>query len=155
MRVMLMGIGSFVSWLVFYLNGCYFFFFFLMIRRPPRSTLFPYTRSSDLPALIAVVGHRARVGLRQRIGLVARWLRQRRLDRTAVEPQRHGHASEREQCREHVDDVSADVRTRTHARPSQDEETVPPVGAVQAGALPRPMLRGTEATERGTGSGAP
>src|SRR6266705_6056132 len=23
--------------------GCYFFFFFLMIRRPPRSTLFPYT----------------------------------------------------------------------------------------------------------------
>src|SRR5882762_7299149 len=26
-----------------------FFFFFLMIRRPPRSTLFPYTRSSDLP----------------------------------------------------------------------------------------------------------
>src|SRR6266568_1493245 len=31
-----------------------FFFFFLMIRRPPRSTLFPYTtlfRSSDQPAL--------------------------------------------------------------------------------------------------------
>src|SRR2546429_8109273 len=26
-----------------------FFFFFLMIRRPPRSTLFPYTTSSDLP----------------------------------------------------------------------------------------------------------
>src|SRR5258707_4625494 len=25
-----------------------FYFFFLMIRRPPRSTLFPYTRSSDL-----------------------------------------------------------------------------------------------------------
>src|SRR6266496_914731 len=25
-----------------------YFFFFLMIRRPPRSTLFPYTRSSDL-----------------------------------------------------------------------------------------------------------
>src|SRR6266536_6640521 len=23
--------------------NCYFFFFFLMIRRPPRSTLFPYT----------------------------------------------------------------------------------------------------------------
>src|SRR5215510_16196301 len=27
-----------------------FFFFFLMIRRPPRSTLFPYTTSSDLAA---------------------------------------------------------------------------------------------------------
>src|SRR5262245_63412592 len=25
------------------------FFFFLMIRRPPRSTLFPYTTPSDLP----------------------------------------------------------------------------------------------------------
>src|SRR2546430_11738767 len=25
------------------LNACIFFFFFLMIRRPPRSTLFPYT----------------------------------------------------------------------------------------------------------------
>src|SRR5437870_7489844 len=25
------------------LSSCYFFFFFLMIRRPPRSTLFPYT----------------------------------------------------------------------------------------------------------------
>src|SRR5205807_9172146 len=25
-----------------------FYFFFLMIRRPPRSTLFPYRRSSDL-----------------------------------------------------------------------------------------------------------
>src|SRR6266487_5903398 len=26
----------------------YFFFFFLMIRRPPRSTLFPYTTLADL-----------------------------------------------------------------------------------------------------------
>src|SRR5438477_6643493 len=25
------------------INYCFFFFFFLMIRRPPRSTLFPYT----------------------------------------------------------------------------------------------------------------
>src|SRR5690348_17687997 len=28
-------------------------FFFLMIRRPPRSTLFPYTRSSDLPVWVS------------------------------------------------------------------------------------------------------
>src|SRR3712207_9163839 len=28
-----------------------FLFFFLMIRRPPRSTLFPYTTPSDLQAL--------------------------------------------------------------------------------------------------------
>src|ERR1039457_4243053 len=34
-------------------------FFFLMIRRPPRSTLFPYTtlfRSRDLDALVGAVG---------------------------------------------------------------------------------------------------
>ena len=34
------------------------FFFFLMIRRPPRSTLFPYTtlfRSEDLPGLISYI----------------------------------------------------------------------------------------------------
>src|SRR5476651_2746989 len=33
--------------------ACVIFFFFLMIRRPPRSTLFPYTtlfRSADCPA---------------------------------------------------------------------------------------------------------
>src|SRR3989442_15961416 len=30
-----------------------FFFFFLMIRRPPRSTLFPTRRSSDLNSLAA------------------------------------------------------------------------------------------------------
>src|SRR5438874_11556399 len=33
------------SYLLFYL---FFLFFFLMIRRPPRSTLFPTRRSSDL-----------------------------------------------------------------------------------------------------------
>src|SRR5260221_14794015 len=34
--------------LIAFLVDVGFFFFFLMIRRPPRSTLFPYTRSSDL-----------------------------------------------------------------------------------------------------------
>src|SRR3989442_4411294 len=46
------------------------FFFFLMIRRPPRSTLFPYTtlfrslrRDHDLPVLgTHVFGHEPRVG---------------------------------------------------------------------------------------------
>src|SRR6266480_7014018 len=37
----------FVS-LFFFFFRFFGFFFFLMIRRPPRSTLFPYTRSSDL-----------------------------------------------------------------------------------------------------------
>src|SRR3712207_8494183 len=31
-----------------YESAQYYLFFFLMIRRPPRSTLFPYTTSSDL-----------------------------------------------------------------------------------------------------------
>src|SRR3989441_13126513 len=34
----------------------FFFFFFLMIRRPPRSTLFPYTRSSDLADMKCLQG---------------------------------------------------------------------------------------------------
>src|SRR2546430_16294592 len=32
-----------VQFFYFYSYNCLFFFFFLMIRRPPRSTLFPYT----------------------------------------------------------------------------------------------------------------
>src|SRR2546430_5078874 len=41
---------------------CYFFFFFLMIRRPPRSTLFPYTtlfRSLGLFGGLIAEGHDA------------------------------------------------------------------------------------------------
>src|SRR2546425_12641262 len=30
-------------YVIFYFSFLFFFFFFLMIRRPPRSTLFPYT----------------------------------------------------------------------------------------------------------------
>src|SRR2546427_5697550 len=37
------------SHILFYLS--FFFFFFLMIRRPPRSTLFPYTTLFRSPAL--------------------------------------------------------------------------------------------------------
>src|SRR6266581_8538377 len=41
-----------------------FFFFFLMIRRPPRSTLFPYTtlfrsRHGDALRVLACAGHRS------------------------------------------------------------------------------------------------
>src|SRR2546430_12203934 len=46
-----------------YINLFFFFFFFLMIRRPPRSTLFPYTtlfRSNQ------VIGHPRFVNLRKR-----------------------------------------------------------------------------------------
>src|SRR5450432_4633251 len=38
----------------YYLYSLFVFFFFLMIRRPPRSTLFPYTtlfRSKEMPTL--------------------------------------------------------------------------------------------------------
>src|SRR5712672_1938654 len=37
-----------VSFFAQYVCCLFSFFFFLMIRRPPRSTLFPYRRSSDL-----------------------------------------------------------------------------------------------------------
>src|SRR6266496_6598301 len=42
-----------VFWFFFF-----FFFFFLMIRRPPRSTLFPYTtlfRPRELPQAVSVI----------------------------------------------------------------------------------------------------
>src|SRR2546422_3402347 len=32
-----------MSYYIFHFSHLFFFFFFLMIRRPPRSTLFPYT----------------------------------------------------------------------------------------------------------------
>src|SRR5689334_24632746 len=41
---------------IYHLFSCFFLFFFLMLRRPPRSTLFPYTtlfRSFDLERVIA------------------------------------------------------------------------------------------------------
>src|SRR3712207_9124120 len=47
----------------YYLLRVFIFFFFLMIRRPPRSTLFPYTtlfRSSDLAAVSAATAQEAR-----------------------------------------------------------------------------------------------
>src|SRR3989441_9434380 len=42
-------------WSVFSLTFIYLFFFFLMIRRPPRSTLFPYTTLFRSAFLLAVV----------------------------------------------------------------------------------------------------
>src|SRR3989337_4174436 len=46
-----------------------FVFFFLMIRRPPRSTLFPYTtlfRSEEASLTLVVVGRKARDHYRRR-----------------------------------------------------------------------------------------
>src|SRR2546422_11658054 len=48
----------------------YVFFFFLMIRRPPRSTLFPYTtlfRSIDLLEAIAMAGGYTRIAAPERV----------------------------------------------------------------------------------------
>src|SRR5215210_8970934 len=47
--------------MIFVVFVLFFFFFFLMIRRPPRSTLFPYTtlfRSEDLQPLVSSPRHR-------------------------------------------------------------------------------------------------
>src|SRR5437660_10887495 len=40
---MLSILTSIMNFLLIFLFNLYFIFFFLMIRRPPRSTLFPYT----------------------------------------------------------------------------------------------------------------
>src|SRR2546430_17674304 len=55
----------------FFLYFCFFFFFFLMIRRPPRSTLFPYTT-----LFRSFFGH---LPARQRIRAVGRYFHCRRL----------------------------------------------------------------------------
>src|SRR5687767_15854015 len=52
-----------------FVYNCRFLFFFLMIRRPPRSTLFPYTtlfRSSLPVGLAGATGSRGRPGRRRR-----------------------------------------------------------------------------------------
>src|SRR3712207_8044926 len=79
-----------VSWL----------FFFLMIRRPPRSTLFPYTtlfRSSSGTSTLAAgrrAGARCRGGLRgRRAGRRRRGTRRRRC-RAARPPRSEEHTSE-------------------------------------------------------------
>src|SRR6267143_2694690 len=48
----------YVIYSVFYFQLLYYIFFFLMIRRPPRSTLFPYTTlfRSGRPCCAAVAG---------------------------------------------------------------------------------------------------
>src|SRR5574341_557661 len=61
----------------------FFFFFFLMIRRPPRSTLFPSRRSSDLDDGCALAEEARLIGTKaQQAGVL--WLRARQ--RSATTP---------------------------------------------------------------------
>src|SRR2546428_6510906 len=50
------------DFLVAYVCSCLFFFFFLMIRRPPRSTLFPYTTLFRSKFVGAALRHGIHVG---------------------------------------------------------------------------------------------
>src|SRR5438552_18942259 len=68
------------SFLLFY-SYSFFFFFFLMIRRPPRSTLFPYTTLFR--------SRRRRLELRWLDGSHGRW-------RTVIQPHRHGRRGEQD-----------------------------------------------------------
>src|SRR5258708_38544892 len=86
---------SFFFYFVLPSSISFFFFFFLMIRRPPRSTLFPYTtlfRSGRIPAAkparrSARLSHRRQLdGVRAR--LLPRLLRARLHRRAAVGPGR-------------------------------------------------------------------
>src|SRR2546425_6977602 len=77
------------------------FFFFLMIRRPPRSTLFPYTtlfRSHEVPGLREAVGSErgyvvADEGANFRGSGVTRWV-ERFVARHAAPPRSEEHTSE-------------------------------------------------------------
>src|SRR6267378_1948278 len=64
----------------------YFFFFFLMIRRPPRSTLFPYTTLFRSPHRAGVARHCACIGRGDRGAGV-------RLDAVGLEVMAHAFAS--------------------------------------------------------------
>src|SRR5256885_17267423 len=60
LRLILRTVSSYYSLIAY----SFFFFFFLMIRRPPRSTLFPYTtlfRSAALETL-AIIAYRQPIG---------------------------------------------------------------------------------------------
>src|SRR6266487_6488439 len=50
-------LSSFMSFHASFLSSLRFFFFFLMIRRPPRSTLFPYTTLFRSPMGRSPAGH--------------------------------------------------------------------------------------------------
>src|SRR2546430_15681981 len=88
-----------------------FFFFFLMIRRPPRSTLFPYTTLFRSRAaqhvgeqvhgdgILAIGGDRRERHAGERLGVVERL--QRQLLRAQREPA-HGIEIGRASCRERV-----------------------------------------------------
>src|SRR2546425_8744887 len=75
----------------------FFLFFFLMIRRPPRSTLFPYTTLfRSRRAFAAISGSRSREGIhRARLGHRAGGTTHRRADCTGSRPIRsEEHTSE-------------------------------------------------------------
>src|SRR6266571_1883913 len=73
----------------------FFFFFFLMIRRPPRSTLFPYTTlfRSGHPGVCGVHGHAVRPRVRHWGSRAAGW-------RVGRDP--HGRARARPRALHHV-----------------------------------------------------
>src|SRR2546426_10895249 len=75
-----------ISLLLTCFTYCYvvFFFFFLMIRRPPRSTLFPYTTlfRSNVLGFDVTVDHALLVGVLQGIGHFPR--DDQRLDRKST-----------------------------------------------------------------------
>src|SRR6266581_6494206 len=63
---------------------CYMFFFFLMIRRPPRSTLFPYTTLFRSPRRQGALRGRHAEGGRLHQGVRPRGLLGRRGDRKST-----------------------------------------------------------------------
>src|SRR5260370_18834708 len=76
-----------------------FFFFFLMIRRPPRSTLFPYTTLfRSIPMIFALVAHIAAFPVARRHE--GRFLRQ------PAQPEHEGHEGQ--------EDEHAQARSEEH-----------------------------------------
>src|SRR6266496_5824188 len=85
---------------------CVTFFFFLMIRRPPRSTLFPYTT-------LFRSGHRPPATRECRMGR----LRQR-------SPRSEEHTSELQSRRDLVCRLLLEKKKKTHNQPPNDSSTI-------------------------------
>src|SRR2546429_9910370 len=73
---------------MYYSSSFDFFFFFLMIRRPPRSTLFPYTTLFRSKHVVPIIGNGdADTGLADGVAIVASnwWLANQARSKLAVD----------------------------------------------------------------------
>src|SRR5690554_7152088 len=88
------------------------FFFFLMIRRPPRSTLFPYTTLFRSLAVVAAIGL-SRLGLGRPPARAQTWLVLGGLLRLQISVHQN-HRSVCSRCRQRSEEHTSELQSRPH-----------------------------------------